>query len=274
MLGPMRAWNAVAGLLVAAVAAACSDSGPAPNPAPPPPPAAGAPAAATGEVAARGELLFRARVGGLACADCHATGGEDQPDPARRRVGHSLADATRRPAWWYGSLEAAKGATVADAALTCVARFQQRTWNTTLPALGDGRKDLSKVEVPKPDLDAIVAYLETFARPGPHAVLPAARAGSREDLARVEALAGDVERGKAVWAKACALCHGTGSDALGPSLRGSLAPDRLRVMDYCRMGPSEGDRRTADAWMPFFTRDALPDQDLADVAAMIDGQKW
>ena len=55
---------------------------------------------------------------------------------------------------------------------------------------------------------------------------------------------------------------------------GKLAPDRLRVLDYCRMGPSDGDRRTADAWMPFFTRDALPDQDLADVAAMIDGQKW
>ena len=266
MLGPMRAWGASLGFLVAA-AAACSET----SPTTAPDPAGSAPASGA---ATRGGELFRAQVGGLACADCHGTGGEDQPDPARRRVGHSLADATRRPSWWYGSLEAAKGATVADALLSCVARFQQRTWNTTLPALPDGRKDLSKVEVPAADRDALVAYLESIARPGPHAVLPAARAGSREDLARVEALPGDAARGREVWAKACALCHGTGPDALGPSLRGSLAPDRLRVMDYCRMGPSPGDRASADCWMPFFTRDVLPDQDLADVAAMVEGGKW
>jgi mono/diheme cytochrome c family protein len=270
MLGAMRAWGVLVGFFVAATAAACSETSPTTVPDLSGPVASGPSAGA----AARGGELFRAPVGGLACADCHGTGGEDQPDPARRRVGHSLADATRRPSWWYGSLDAAKGATVADALLSCVARFQQRTWNTTLPTLADGRKDLSKVEVPAADRDALVAFLESIARPGRHPVLPAARAGSREDLARVEALPGNAARGKEVWAKACALCHGTGSDALGPSLRGATAPDRLRVMDYCRMGPSPGDRATADAWMPFFTPDALPDQDLADVAAMVDGQKW
>ena len=40
--------------------------------------------------AARGEALFRAKVGGLSCLDCHSTTHEDQPDPARRRAGHAV----------------------------------------------------------------------------------------------------------------------------------------------------------------------------------------
>jgi mono/diheme cytochrome c family protein len=218
---------------------------------------------------------FERKVGGLSCADCHSTTAEDQPRPDRRRVGHTLADATRRPSWWYGDLDAAKGAAVLDAAMTCVARFQHRTWNTTLPDLPAGGKDLSKVEVPAAERAALGAYLESLARPGPHLPSPARRGGSREEVARVEALEGDPARGREVWAKACALCHGDGGrNHLGPSLRGDLAPDRFRVMDYVRSGPRPSDRRTADAWMPAFSPDVLPDQDLADVAALIDGGQW
>jgi len=212
--------------------------------------------------------LFARKVGGLSCADCHSTTAEDQPRPDRRRVGHTLADATRRPSWWHGDLDAAKGATVLDAALTCVARFQHRTWNTTFTAL-------AKVEVPAADRAALLGYLESLARPGPHLTSPAAKDDSREALARVEALTGDAARGREVYAKACALCHGDGGENhVAPSLREKLAPDRRRVIDYVRSGPRPTDRRTADAWMPFFTPDVLPDQDLADVAEMIDGGKW
>jgi mono/diheme cytochrome c family protein len=164
---------------------------------------------------------------------------------------------------------------VDDAALACVARFQQRTWNTTLPTLPDGRKDLAKVELPPAERAALVSYLETLARPGPHAASPAKRDSSRAALARVEALTGDAARGRDVWAKACALCHGDGGrNEIGPSLRGATSPDRLRVIDYVRAGPTKSERETADAWMPAFTPDVLPDQDLADVAELIDTQGW
>jgi mono/diheme cytochrome c family protein len=253
-------------LLAGALAAAGCDATPEAAPAGPPAPAA---------PEERGRLLFEGKVGGLSCADCHSTSAEDQPRPDRRRVGHTLADATRRPSWWYGTLDASAGATVADAALACVARFQHRTWNTTLPTLPDGRKDLSKVELPAADRASLLAFLETLARPGPHPAGPAGKDDSRAALARVGALTGDAERGRGVWAKACVLCHGDGGrNNLGPSLRGEQAPDRLRVLDYVRSGPRPSDRKTADSWMPSFTADALPDQDLADVAALIDGGKW
>jgi len=240
-------------LAFAALLAGCGEEAPA-RPAPP--------------AGASGADLFARKVGGLSCADCHSTTAEDQPRPDRRRVGHTLADATRRPSWWYGDLDAAKGATVLDAALTCVARFQHRTWNTTFT-------DLAKVEVPAADRAALLAYLETLARPGPHLPSPAAKDDSREALARVGALTGDAARGREVFSKACALCHGDGgADHVGPSLRGKLAPDRRRVIDYVRSGPRPTDRRTADAWMPVFTPDVLPDQDLADLAELVDGGKW
>lgn len=246
-----------------AALAACGEAAAPPAPGP------------SADPAARGEVLFRANVGGLSCTGCHSSTHEDQPDPACRRVAHSVADATRRPSWWYGALDASKGATAVDAALTCVARFQHRTWNTTLPVLPDGRKDLSKVEVTPEERAGLAAYLETLARPGLHPPLPAAKDGSRAALARVEALPGDAARGRDVWAKACALCHGGGSKGeIGPSLRGELAPDRFRVIDYVRNGPTKTDMQTYDCWMPFFTPDVLPDQDLADVAALIDEGAW
>jgi mono/diheme cytochrome c family protein len=141
--------------------------------------------------------------------------------------------------------------------------------------LADGRKDLTKVEIPAEDVAALVAYLDTLARPGPHPRMPAKQDDSRAALARAEALAGDAQRGKTVWEATCALCHGTGGrNNLGPSLRGDDFPDRFQVIEYVRTGPSPAGRKAADAWMPFFTPDALPDQDLADVAALIDGRKW
>jgi mono/diheme cytochrome c family protein len=250
-------------LILAAILAAGCDDGP-----PPPPDAAGTPAE-------RGRALFAKRVGGLSCADCHSVTAEDQPRADRRLVGHTLSDATRRPSWWHGTLDASAGAKVGDAVLTCVARFQHRTWAGTLPLLPDGRRDLSKVEVPAADLEAIGAYLESIARPGPHPASPAKPDGSRGALARVEALSGDAERGRGVWARSCALCHGNGgANELGPPLRGPTAPDRFRVIDYVRSGPRPTESRTAGAWMPAYAPDSLPDQDLADVAELIDAAKW
>lgn len=261
----MRAPGRIATLLTAILAtAACGAGDPT---APTPEPAAATPAD-------RGRALFGRKVGGLSCADCHSTSAEDQPDPARRRVGHTLADATRRPSWWHGTLESGKGS-VGDAVLTCVARFQHRNWNRGLPVLPDGRKDLSKVELPAADREALVAFLETVARPGPHPASPARPDASREALARVRALPGDAARGRKAWDAACALCHGQGgANNLGPSLRGDLAPDRLRVLSYVRSGPNRSERETHDMWMPAFGPDSLPDQDLADVAVLIDEAKW
>lgn len=243
--------------LAAALLGGCSDDGS-------PSPAAGP---------ASGEALFSRRVGGLSCADCHALSGEDQPRETRRLVGHTLRDATRRPSWWYGTLRADAGATVEDAVRTCMARFQQRTWNLILPVKGDGSRDLSKVEVPPAEVAALVAFLEANAAPGPHPPMPAMKDDSPVALRRIDALAGDGTRGSAVYDRACALCHGPdGRGDLAPPLRG---PDsmttRSRTIEVVRRGPDGAARKGMDAWMPWFTPDVLPDQDLADVAAWLDG---
>ena len=224
----------------------------------------------------RGRAIFARPTGGISCADCHSTAAEDQPFRDRRLPAHTLADATRRPAWWYGALDAAKGATVGDAALTCVARFQQRSWNTVLATKADGSRDLSAVEVPKEDLDALVAFLDSLARPGPHPALTAQRDASRDALARVDGLRGDAGRGRKVYRQACALRHGPrGEGDLGSKLKGDMqAPDRWRVIDYVRSGPTKADRESIDAWMPFFTPDILPDQDLSDVATLLESGDW
>ncbi len=252
-----------AALALLLAAAGCGDAGPAPAPSPPATPAE------------RGKALFGKRVGGLACADCHSTAAEDQPDPARRRVGHSLRDATRRPYWWHGTLKAGV-AKVDDAVLTCVARFQQRSWNRVLPVKADGTKDLSAVEVEPADAAALVAFLETLSRPGPHEPLAAGRDASSDALARVDGLAGDRVRGLEVYRRTCLLCHGPGGKGdLGAGLRGKTqAPDRFRVIEYCRSGPTRQDRENSDAWMPFLTPDVLPDQDLSDVATLLEADDW
>jgi mono/diheme cytochrome c family protein len=209
--------------------------------------------------ALRGAALFRTSRGGVSCADCHSTAAEDQPEPGRVRVGHTLADGTRRPSWWHGTIRAADGKSVGDAIAPCAARFQERGEAGTPPLDAAARADLA-------------AFLETVARPGPHLPAPAAIAGEPADLARVRALAGDAARGRAAFARACALCHRpeAGPDALAPTLRGKEAPERERVIDYVRRGPS-GKERAAGAWMPPFTPDVLPDRDLAALAALIDG---
>lgn len=221
--------------------------------------------------AARGARLFALPVGGLSCADCHAVTGEDQPRADRRFVAHTLRDATRRGEWWYGTLKTIDGRTVNDAVRNCVARFQERTYDTVLPVLPDGSRDLARVEIPIDDLDALVAHLETLAEPGPHPPLLVRRDDSAAALRRVDALPGDATRGRAVFARACASCHGVdGVGDLGQPLRGSRsAPSRRQTIEYVRSGPNRSSRESKGAWMPWFTADILPDQDLADVATFL-----
>jgi mono/diheme cytochrome c family protein len=253
---------------LAALPAACGRGAP-----PPAVPAANPVAPST--PAARGRALFLREVGGLSCASCHAVSGQDQPDPARRFVGHSLADATRRPSYHHGLLVGDR-AKPDLAILACVAKHQQRSWNLVLPRLADGSPDLSLVEMPAAETADLVAYLETLARPGPHDPCPSAKDDDAAALARVDALAGDAVRGRAVYAAACAVCHGpSGDGGVGPPFRGEMQkPSRSRVVAYCRSGPTAQARDGMDAWMPWFSPDALPDRDLADVAAFLDGDGW
>ena len=61
-----------------------------------------------------------------------------------------------------------------------------------------------------------------------------------------------------------------------PALRVSLAIIFIwfGILKPLGLSPAAALVEATVGWMPFFTRDALPDQDLADVAAMVEGQKW
>ena len=73
---------------------------------------------------------------------------------------------------------------------------------------------------------------------------------------------GDFDRGAHVWASACAVCHGVDAEGgLGPSLSGADAVDAFTFVEYVRTGSLDD----ADGWMPWFRKDRLSDQDLADL---------
>ncbi len=219
--------------------------------------AAGTLAACEGDIVLSGRELgihaFERPVGGIACADCHGESETPRQSPDWVLPGHPLAGVAERPSLWGGRFEAGE---VESAVLFCVTRFQHRA-----PADYPAREDVDEFRlVPHrgDDLSALFEYVRSFA--GPADAVPLRRT---DDVFAATELEGDYDRGEAVWARSCAVCHGDeAGGGLGPPLDGADVPDPFSLADYVRQGADVGARK---AWMPWFTTDDLSTQDLADL---------
>ncbi len=184
----------------------------------------------------------------FSCATCHAA--ESAIDPARRYPAYPLAHAAFRASWW-GGVEPR----LIDAVDFCYVYFMP----------GDPALDADD-----PRGRALYEYLVRIGGEGASPALPLAVVENVEDVGR-----GEAGRGRVVWDAACRTCHGdthtgrgrlSGEVAIVPedtidfAMENGFDP-RLVAIEKVRHGPFFG----VGGVMPFFAREFLSDEELADV---------
>lgn len=186
-----------------------------------------------------------------ACSTCHAVKEND----TRLLAGHALTGTTARPAYWGGQIER-----LFDAVNFC---YLQYMW---------GIKPLT---VDEPRSRALYEYLHTLPPSSTEGVLPFTVVHTVAALP-----AGEAQRGKTTYELACQGCHGalhSGSGRLTtranilpevtqdyPALFPNVAPS-LVVIEKVRHGNAFG----VGGSMPLFSKEALSDEQLADVLAYL-----
>ena len=207
----------------------------------------------TADLVALGRRLFHdGGLGstGVACADCHATVRDEASEgDGKLRSGHTAFGMAARP-YWRGD-----------------------TRRTAYPQLGpaiDACVQLFQIAAPLEATDsrALVAYLTSLSPAKgelPIQIQPALEANLIYD--RPKYRGGNADRGKKLFYRACHSCHPQGKSGLGPSITGASIP---AVVLKIREGNGllRGARRPS-AWMPFFGRDRLSDDEVADIAAYV-----
>ena len=213
--------------------------------------------AALEKLAERGQEIFRDRSlgeSGVACMDCHTDYDEAEKNDGRIRAGHSILGAHRRAQTWNGEFTGDALRRTAAGAAKCAYQFQ---------ASGQGVETALSAQ----DAEALMAFYEYIS---PHEEPPMLNwtavtypgdpdfdeEAFTTELAVIESLRGDAARGETVYGMACAFCHDNG---LGPAMR-NLKRKADKLPRTVRAG---------DETMPFFSRDKLTDQDIADLKAFI-----
>lgn len=195
----------------------------------------------------------------FACTTCHAP----RPGDMRERIlpGAVLAGVTRRPSYWGGAF-----VDLRDAVDVCYRQFMR-----------GGELDANSEEA-----IALWAYLDSLAsEPGAQTdAVPftVERTVSAPGI-------GDALRGAELYARACAYCHGaphTGEGRLGEAavLPNDTEAEHTGAMGYTREElpvifvekVRHGSFLGLAGSMPPFSREVLPDQDLADIIAYLDPQ--
>lgn len=205
------------------------------------------------KLAERGQDIFRDRGFGeieIACIDCHADFDEALAEEDRIRPGHSILGAHQRAETWNGEFSGDGLRRTAAGAAKCAWLYQEK---------GSGVEDaLSEDEAAA--LMAFYAYVspgneppllswEAVTWPGD----PDFEAEAFEkEMEAIAQLRGVASRGEAMFARACAPCHDNG---LGPATR-IIRRKADQVPATVRGGEDT---------MPFFSRDRLSDQDIADI---------
>jgi len=212
----------------------------------------GAPVTIAG--ATRGRQVFAdpgfsaSRFNVFSCATCHATTSDAPPG-----VAVSLADVTRREAWWGGKVR-----TLLDASDFCWVYFMRG-----FPSI-DGESD---------DARALFDYLASLSTGAGTDPLPTLPLTAVETI--VEPAPGDATHGSTVYDRACRVCHGdphTGAGRIGPAvvvipeasqdLAEELGVDiRLVLTEKVRHGQFFG----VGGNMPFYPLEQLSESELADL---------
>lgn len=214
-------------------------------------------AAPTGNGGAGEKLFISTSLGKVksSCASCHSVGGKD----SRIKAGHTLAGVTKRTATWNGMYKGADLEKNAYGGNLCATLFQDKkgglkpdevaSLNEYLKSLesapGAVTKNLTIQWAAKPPLKAEESVDEKVAKPILKAIMKTP---------------GDVQAGEGVFAKSCANCHSFKEKLVGPKFTADIAGEAEIIASAIRFGYNA---------MPFFAKDKLTDQQVADVVAYI-----
>lgn len=227
--------------------------------------AAVSPAITLNDKAKKGQAIFyNTSLGKVSasCAMCHADGTAKTKD-GHTRAGHTLAGVASRTATWNGMFKSADLKKSAYGATFCISGFQKRNGGDIAKALsvdeadaldeylsaitdapGAIKKNLTIQWILKPEFGDDAQLDDKLTTPAVKAIMK---------------LPGDPGKGQAVFQGTCASCHSIGQKKVGPSMK-DAAQDMSFVAQSIRCG-SNG--------MPFFAKDILSDQQIADVVAYI-----
>ncbi|PLX32634.1 MAG: hypothetical protein C0600_01910 [Ignavibacteria bacterium] len=209
------------------------------------------------QLAERGQQIFRDRTLGeyeIACLDCHADFDEALTNDDRIRPGHGILGAHQRVDTWNGEFSGDGLRRTAAGASKCAYMYQGR---------GSGIDDA----LTESEAAALMAFYE-YISPGDHpprldwdvVTWPGDADLSDENFEKemegIDKLRGNPSRGEEMFDRTCAPCHDTG---IGPAVRHVRRKvDRLPAIV----------RGGSDS-MPFFSRDKLTDQNIADIQAFV-----
>lgn len=215
--------------------------------------------------AKKGQAIFyNASFGKIkaSCAMCHSDG-TDKTKDGHIRAGHTLAGVSSRTTTWNGMYKGDDLQKNAYGARLCASAFQHR---------GDG--DMTKA-LTQDEVESLNEYLTALnATPGAITknltIQWVAKPTFKDDLQPDEKLVkpavkaimklpGDPGKGQAVFQSTCSNCHDLKAKKVGPSM-----VDAAADMNYVAQSV-----RTGSSAMPFFSKDILNDQQIADVIAYI-----
>lgn len=209
--------------------------------------------AAQEQLAERGQDIFRDRGFGeieIACIDCHADFDEARAEEDRIRPGHSILGAHQRVETWNGEFSGDGLQRTAAGAAKCAFLYQEKGSSVEDALTEDEAAALmAYYAYVSPGNEPPLLSWEAVTWPGDPDFSPEAFEKEMEEIAQLRGVAA---RGEAMFARACAPCHDNG---LGPATR-IIRRKADSVPATVRGGEDT---------MPFFSRDRLSDQDIADI---------
>ena len=214
--------------------------------------------------------FFKSQLNTFSCATCHQTTGS--LDPTHRDPGYALNGVVARTSTWGGKTDRLE-----DAVSVCLTYFMRQPESVPL-------------DPTSPEASALYDYLISITPAGsPNGVRPVTVVASIVPIAT-----GDAGNGAAIYAAACARCHGDAHTGKGSNIR----PVAVILPDYtsaCVDGqPALGDGcyqvtfpgvapglvviekvrhgRFFDigGTMPFYSEEALSDAEIGDLLAFLD----
>jgi mono/diheme cytochrome c family protein len=213
--------------------------------------------AAFERLAERGQEIFRDRDfgrTGVACMDCHTDYDEAGKDDGRIRPGHSILGVHARAYAWNGEFSGDALRRTAGGAAKCAWHFQERgTGVETALSAEEVAALMAFYEYISPGDEIPMLNWQAVTWPGDPDFDPVS---FEQAIEPIEKLRGDWQHGERLYGMACAFCHDHG---IGPAMR-ILKRKADRLPSVVRAGE--------DA-MPFFSRDKLTDQDIADIKAFV-----
>jgi mono/diheme cytochrome c family protein len=229
-------------------------------------PAEAAPMALSGPGAYGQKLYYSTTYGKIkvSCSSCHADGTPTTKDD-RIRPAHTLAGVASRTATWNGAFKGDDLKKNAYGATMCAVMYLHK---------GDDMKSV----MPQPDIDAMNAYFDAIkgnagamtsnlkiqwvTKPAIHEEDKIDQKAADAAAKAIMKLPGDPTAGKTVFDHSCAYCHSMTEKKAGPPMK--------KAMENPMQG-AKAVRCGSDA-MPFYAKDVLSDEQIANVVAYIQEQ--